>query len=73
MKLTERFTRTAPDVITYEATIDDPKVYTRPWKIKMPMYLRRDMTRIMENECYMYADEAGKGVHNTPPGASSVK
>jgi hypothetical protein len=73
MKLTERFTRTAPDVITYEATIDDPMVYTRPWKIKMPMYLRRDMTRIMENECYMYADEAGKGVHNAPPGPSSVK
>jgi hypothetical protein len=27
----------------------------------------------MENECYMYADEAGKGVHDTPPGASAVK
>jgi len=73
LKLTERFTRTSPDTISYEATIDDPMVYTRPWKIKMDFYRRRDLTRIMENECYMYADEAGKGVHDAPPGPSSVK
>ena len=33
MKLVERFTRVEPDVIRYEVTIDDPKTYTRPWKI----------------------------------------
>ena len=71
--MTERFTRTAPDTITYEATIEDPKVFTRPWKIRMPLYQQKGMTRIMENECYMYADEAGKGVHDTPPGSSAVK
>jgi hypothetical protein len=73
LKLTERFTRTASDVISYEATVDDSKVFTKPWKIKMPLYLQKDVPRIMENECYMYADEAGKGVHDTPPGASAVK
>ena len=73
MKLVERFTRTAPDVISYEATISDPKVFTKSWTIKMPLYRRTDLPRIMENECFMYADEAGKGVHNTPPGASSLK
>jgi len=73
MKLLERFTRTAPDTLTYEATITDPKVFTKPWSIKMPLYRRTDIPRIMENECYMYADEAGKGVHNAPPGSSSLK
>jgi len=73
MKLVERFTRTAPDTITYEATIDDPKVFTKAWKITMPLYRRTDMPRIMENECYMYADEAGKGVHDDKPGRASPK
>jgi len=31
MKVTERITRTAPDVLSYEATIDDPNTFTRPW------------------------------------------
>jgi hypothetical protein len=30
----ERYTRTSPDVISYEATIEDPEVFTRPWKIQ---------------------------------------
>ena len=64
---------TGPDVISYEATISDPKVFTKDWTIRMPLYRRTDLPRIMENECFMYADEAGKGVHNTPPGASSLK
>src|SRR5580765_3729115 len=32
MKVTERYTRTAPDVLSYEATIDDSNTFTRPWK-----------------------------------------
>jgi hypothetical protein len=37
MKLTERFTRTEPDVIMYEARVDDPKTYTKPFTITMPL------------------------------------
>jgi hypothetical protein len=37
MKLVERFTRVEPDVIRYEVTIEDPKTYTRPWKIALPL------------------------------------
>jgi hypothetical protein len=37
MKLVERFTRVEPDVIRYEATIEDPKTYTRPWRISLPL------------------------------------
>ena len=32
----ERWTRTAPDIISYEATIEDPQTFTRPWKIQFP-------------------------------------
>ncbi len=37
MKLVERFTRVEPDVLRYEVTIEDPKTYTRLWKIALPL------------------------------------
>ena len=40
LKVVERYTRTQPDVISYEATITDPETFTRPWKISMPLYRR---------------------------------
>jgi hypothetical protein len=35
-KVVERFTRTAPDQLVYEATVDDPLTWTRPWTLRMP-------------------------------------
>jgi hypothetical protein len=40
LKVTERYTLQSKDVIHYEATIEDPQVFTRPWKISMPIYRR---------------------------------
>src|SRR4029453_4886271 len=37
LKLIERFTRTEPDVIRYEVTMEDPKTYARPWRISLPL------------------------------------
>jgi hypothetical protein len=37
LKLTERFTRTDENTIRYEATIDDPKTWTKPWSIRIPL------------------------------------
>jgi hypothetical protein len=37
MKLIERFTRTDRDVLRYEVTLEDPKTYTRPWRISVPL------------------------------------
>lgn len=37
MRLTERFTRTAPDMIRYEFTVNDPESFTRPWSAVIPM------------------------------------
>jgi hypothetical protein len=37
MRITERFTRSAPDVLQYSITIDDPKTYVRPWTLSVPL------------------------------------
>ena len=61
LHVVERYTRTGPDHIRYEATIEDPKVFTRPWKISMPLYRRQEMnTQLLEYECYAYAREEAK-------------
>jgi len=52
MHLVERWTRTDPDHIAYEATVEDPKVFSRPWKIQMPIYRRVEPNvRVLEYEC----------------------
>jgi hypothetical protein len=68
LTVTERLTRTAPDVITYEARIEDPKVFTRPWTIRMPLHRLTDRTRLLEHECYLYAEDAGRPIVGTHPG-----
>jgi hypothetical protein len=51
LKLTERFARTAADVLTYEATIDDPKTYTRPWTVRLPLTTQPGY-RVLPYECH---------------------
>jgi hypothetical protein len=36
LRLVERFTRTAPDILTYRVTIEDPTTFTRPWTVELP-------------------------------------
>ena len=58
LHVVERYTRTGPDHMTYEATIEDPKVFTRPWKMSMPLYRRQEKNvQLLEYECYAYLDE----------------
>jgi hypothetical protein len=50
-RLVERFTRTAPDTIEYEVTVNDPKTWTKPWTAAFP--LRRDPNyHIFEYACH---------------------
>lgn len=52
LHVVERYTRTSPTALTYEATIADPKVFSKEWKIKVPMTLdNKPNARLMEYEC----------------------
>ena len=52
LHVTERFTRTGPDSLLYEATISDPMTFTKDWKIAVPMKRNASPTaRLMEYEC----------------------
>ena len=58
LKVVERYTRTAPDVISYEATLTDPQVFTRPWKISMPLYRRLEKSaQLMDFKCVEFVEE----------------
>jgi hypothetical protein len=54
----ERYTRTEPDHMNYEVTIEDPKVFTRPWTISMPLYRRQEAgMQLLEYECFAFDDQ----------------
>ena len=58
LHVTERYTRTGPDHLSYEATIEDPKVFTRPWKISMPLYRRQEKNaQLLEYKCVEFVEE----------------
>jgi hypothetical protein len=58
LHVTERYTPRSPDTLMYEATIEDPKVFSRPWKMSMPLYRRVDKNaQIMEYKCVEFAEE----------------
>ncbi len=50
MKVTERFSRVAEDVLLYEFTIDDPSTYTEPWGGQVPMNALND--KLYEYACH---------------------
>ena len=51
LHLVERFTPVSPNTINYEVTIDDPNVYTQPWKVELP-YTRNDVYKAFEYACH---------------------
>jgi hypothetical protein len=51
LHVVERFTRTDPDTILYEATVEDPVMYTKPWKVQVPLS-RDDKYKIYEYACH---------------------
>lgn len=57
MHLVERYTRIGPDHIQYEATIEDPRTFSRPWKIRFPLYRRIEPNmQLLEYECHAYLE-----------------
>ena len=58
LHLTERYTPTSANTLLYEVTVDDPEVYTRPWKMSMPLYRRMEKNmQLLEYNCVPYAEE----------------
>ncbi len=58
LHVTERYTPTSADHLLYEATIEDPKVFTRPWKIRMPLYRRLEPgKKLLEYKCVEFVEE----------------
>ena len=76
LHVVERYTMSDADTIQYEATIDDPKVFTRPWKISMPLYRHKDRDRILEYQCQAELEEANGAFEPDPrtwyPGPSTT-
>jgi len=62
LHVVERYTLVSANHIIYEATIEDPKVFTRPWKMSMPLYRRLDPNmQILEYECYGFGEALRAG------------
>jgi hypothetical protein len=60
----ERYTRVGPNTIDYEATIEDPKTYSRPWKISMPLHRNTEPDfELRDQECT--EGDNGRAIH--PP------
>ena len=58
LHLVERFTLMDPDVIWYEVTIEDPNVFTRTWKIAMPIYRRVEPNmQLLDFHCSEFVEE----------------
>lgn len=68
LHVVERYTRTSSDVIAYEATIEDPDVFTRPWKISMPLYRRQEKNaQILDFKCVEFVEELLYGPYRKHP------
>jgi hypothetical protein len=58
LHVVERYTPVSPYHIAYEATIEDGKVYTRPWKISFPLYRRMEKNlQLLEFKCVPFTEE----------------
>jgi hypothetical protein len=58
MVVTERYTPIDEHVMQYEATIDDPETFTRPWTIRMPLYRRVEQdARLLEFNCVEFSEQ----------------
>jgi len=58
LHVVERYTPEGANVIRYEATLTDPKVFSAPWKISMPLYRHLEKNaQLMEFKCVEFVEE----------------
>ena len=62
LHVVERYTARSRNIIDYEATIEDPNVFSRPWKIRMPLYRHvEENAHLLEYQCIPYAEDVVYG------------
>jgi hypothetical protein len=66
LNVEERYTLVDADTLRYEATIADPKVFTRPWTIAMPFSRQTGMDRLLEYQCEAEKEEASGALERDP-------
>jgi hypothetical protein len=65
LHVVERYTLIGPDTMRYEARLEDPKIYAKPWTIRLLLHRdKRPGARITEDECLEGAD--GRWHHVSP-------
>ncbi|HUF73868.1 MAG TPA: hypothetical protein VMR74_13320 [Gammaproteobacteria bacterium] len=58
LRVIERYTLAGPNHIDYEATIEDPNTFSRPWTVSMPLYRRvENNAQLLEYKCVEFAEE----------------
>jgi len=58
LKVTERYTLTDENHLQYQATIEDPATFSRPWTISMPLYKRAEPNvQLLEFKCVEFSEE----------------
>jgi len=54
----ERYTLLSPYHLQYEATIEDPKVFTKPWKMSLTLYRRMEKNvQLLEFKCVPFTED----------------
>jgi hypothetical protein len=68
LHVVERYRMIDRDHIQYEATIEDPNVFTRPWTISLPLYRRIEKNvQLLQFRCQEYVEEFFYGEFVSPP------
>ena len=70
MKVTERYTLLDENRMQYEATIEDPEVFTRPWTISMHLYRNTEPNaELLEFKCVEFSENLlyGEFLKEPPP------
>jgi hypothetical protein len=58
LHVTERLTAMDKDHLNYEVTIEDPNVFTRPWKMSMPLYrIVEKNAQVLEYKCIEFSED----------------
>jgi hypothetical protein len=58
LHVVERYTPISPDALLYEATMEDPKTFSQPWKISMPLYRHLEKNaQLLEFKCVEFVEE----------------